>query len=402
MLSAARVVTAQSVLTPGWVRVNDQGWIVAVGEGEIPAHSDAFDDVLQLGDVTLVPGFVDMHCHGGGGVHFSDGPDAARAARAAHLAHGTTSTLASLVTEGPAQLLAQVRDLLPFVADGTLAGIHLEGPWLSVARKGAHAEQLLRDPLDSEINALLQAGTYTRADGEPGQAIRMVTIAPELPGALGAIRRLSAAGVLVAVGHTDADSATTEAAIEAGATVATHLFNAMRPLHHREPGPVLPLMRAPGVALELVADGTHLHAELPFGVEEAAGVDRVIYVTDAMAAAAHADGNYQLGELNVEVHDGVAKLAGTDTIAGSTATMDRLFRGRALAAGGNAGVAGVEIDPHYATSLVAATLVTATNPARVLGLNDRGEIACGKRADLVVLSPGLDVESVFVAGKPVL
>ena len=406
LLTASRVVTSQGVHSPGWVRC-EGAIIAAVGSGELPSDGPASSalDRRNLGEVTLVPGFVDAHVHGGGGASYPEVAPAhfdrldeqvpALIARNAHLAHGTTSTIASLVTASPEALLDQVRALVPLVEDGTLRGIHLEGPWLSHARKGAHEERELRAPELSEIEALL---------GAARGAIRMVTIAPELPGALAAIERFVATGVVVAIGHTDANFEQTQRGIDAGATVATHLFNAMPALLHRAPGPVLALLEDERVTLELVADGVHLHPELVRWVERSTGTSRVMLVTDAMAAAASEDGEYRLGALEVEVRGGVATLAGTDTIAGSTATMDALFRQRAAAeaqegAGGesNAGAAAYADD----ASLVAAVRLTATNPARALGLDDVGDIAVGKRADLVVLDADLMPREVILAAKPV-
>lgn len=385
-LLAARVVTADAVHAPGWVRISspeEGGRVLGVGRRDGSARPSA-GAVRDLGDAILVPGFVDLHVHGGGGSGYpgaGDDAGAARAARAAHLACGTTTSMASLVTDTPEGLLSGVRRLAPLVAEGLLGGIHLEGPWLSPARTGAHDPALLRLPDPAEIDALLAAG---------GGAVRMVTIAPELPGALDAIRRLVDAGVLAAVGHTDADYATTVAAIGAGATVATHLFNAMRPIHHREPGPVVALMEDERVALELVADGVHLHPALLRDVEAAVGAERVVYVTDAMDAAARADGDYRLGALDVEVREGVARVAGTGTIAGGTATMDGLFRARALRDGG-----------WDDASLRAAARVTAANPARVAGWDASGDIVPGRRADLVALTPELRVAEVILGSRTV-
>lgn len=378
LLTASRLVTSESVHSPGWVRIAGDT-IVAVGAGPAPAGEG---DRRDLGEVTLVPGFVDAHVHGGGGASYPEvhsvGAQAALAARAAHLARGTTTTMASLVAASPAVLIEQVLALAPLVADGTLCGMHLEGPWLSPERKGAHDEGALRAPDANEIDVLLAAA--------PG-AIRMVTIAPELPGALAAIERFVDAGVVVAIGHTEADFERTRNAIDAGATVATHLFNAMPPLLHRAPGPVLALLDDRRVTLELVADGVHLHPELVRFVEQSAGTDRVMLVTDAMAAAACGDGEYRLGSLAVGVHEGVATLAGTDTIAGSTATMDALFRGRAA-------------DCSEA-SLVAAVRMTSTNPARALGLDGIGDIAVGRRADFVVFDDDLRLREVILSAKTV-
>jgi N-acetylglucosamine-6-phosphate deacetylase len=328
----------------------------------------------------VVPGFVDIHVHGGGGASYTD-PDGIAPAAEFHLRHGTTTTLASLVTASPAELIAGVRALAAATQDGTVAGIHLEGPWLSPARCGAHDPARMRDPDPAEIDAVLAAG-----DG----AIRMVTLAPELPGAEGAIRRFLDAGVVVAVGHTDANYEKTKQAIVAGATVGTHLFNAMPPLHHREPGPALALLEDPGVTVELIGDGVHVHPEVVRAVVRAAGPDRVAIVTDAMAAAGCADGAFRLGAVPIDVVSGVARVHGTSTIAGGTATMDRLFR--AL----NAGRAGLGSDPDAA--LVAAVRMTAATPARALGLEHVGTLRVGSDANLVVLDRDLLVSAVMAHG----
>ena len=203
------------------------------------------------------------------------------------------------------------------VRAGVIDGIHLEGPWLSAQRCGAHQPALMRDPDPAEIDRVLEAG---------GGAIRMVTIAPERDGALAAIGQIVDAGVVAAVGHTEATYDQTRAAIDAGATVGTHLFNAMRPINTREPGPVIALLEDPRVTVELITDGVHVDPALYRHVFRSVGPDRVSLVTDAMAAAGMSDGGYWLGPLAVDVVDGVARVAGTETIAGSTATMDHVFR----------------------------------------------------------------------------
>lgn len=217
----------------------------------------------------------------------------------------------------------------------------------------------------------------------------MITLAPERDGALGAIRRVVEAGAVAAVGHTDATYDQTRAAVAAGAAVATHLFNAMRPIHHREPGPVIALLEDARVTVEIIADGVHVDAALYRHVCRSAGPDRVSLVTDAMAAAGMADGPYRIGPLAVQVTDGVAHLAGTDTIAGSTATMDRLFRFAVR----HCGLARDD-------ALRAAVLQSSVNPARALGLPDP-MLAAGSRADLVVLDNALTVTAVIHRGEPV-
>lgn len=369
VLVAAAVVALDRVHRPGWVRVVGDR-IEAVGEGAPPEG-----DVIDLGDAVLVPGFVDVHCHGGGGSAFGADPDASAAAAAAHLAHGTTSVVASLVTGPRDRMMAEIASLAGLVESGLVAGIHLEGPWLSHAQCGAHDPAHLRAPERDEVLALVSH-----------PAVRMVTLAPELDGALDAIRAIVDAGAVAAVGHTDADLATARAALAAGATHATHLFNAMRPLRHRDPGPVLALLEDDRVALELVRDGVHLDVDLCRWLDATVAPHRLVAVTDAMAAAAGVDGRYELGSLDVDVVHGVARVAGTPTIAGSTATADVLFRS----------VAGPAYDD---SSLLRAALQTATNPARALGLGHVGVLMPGARADAVVLEPaGLDVRGVLRAG----
>lgn len=372
LLTAGTVATGSELLRPGWIEISGQT-ITGIGSGtpDRPADHD-------LGPATVVPGFVDTHVHGGGGASFSGGPTGTAAAVALHRRHGTTTLVASLVTESPADLLQQVIALADEVHAGMIAGIHLEGPWLAVERCGAHDPALLRDPDPTELRQVLEAG---------GGTIRMVTLAPERNGALDAIAALVDANVVAAVGHTEATYQQTRAAVDAGATVATHLFNAMRPIHHREPGPVIALLEDPRVTVEVIADGVHVDPALYRHVTHSAGADRVALVTDAMAAAGMSDGAYRIGPLAVDVTDGVAHLAGTHTIAGSTATMDRLFR---------FAVEHSELPPDEA--LLQAVRQSSINPARALGLPSPG-LTSGTPADLVVLDADLHVQAVLYRGE---
>jgi N-acetylglucosamine-6-phosphate deacetylase len=371
LIAAGTLVAADGVHRPGWIETSSDR-IVVCGAGAPPRPAD-----VEYPDAIVVPGFLDIHVHGGGGASYTDGvADEIACAARFHRSHGTTTTLASLVTAAPAELLRQVAALTDATKAGVVAGIHLEGPWLSSARCGAHDAAQLRDPDPAEIETLLAA-----ADG----AIRMVTIAPELPGSDDAIRLLADAGVVVAVGHTDASYQQAHRAVELGATVGTHLFNAMRPLHHRDPGPAVALLEDPRVTVELIADGVHVHRALLRHVIASAGTDRVALITDAMAAAGLADGSFRLGILDVDVQDQVARVRGMSTIAGSTATMDRIFR---------AAVDSSACDD----ALAAAAQMTATTPARTLGLTDVGRISPGLRADLVVLDADLAVHAVMAGG----
>jgi N-acetylglucosamine-6-phosphate deacetylase len=294
-----------------------------------------------------------------------------------HRTHGPTTTLARTVTASPADLQTAVRALTDATRAGVVAGIHLEGPWLSAAHCGAHDPRQLRDADLAEIDALLSIG---------GDAIRMVTLAPERSGSDKAISRFIAAGVVVAVGHTDATYEQTRHAVGLGATVGTHLFNAMRAVHHREPGPAIALLEDPRVIVELIADGVHVHPAMQRAVIDAAGADRVALVTDATAAAGLGNGEYQLGTVEIDVVEQVARVRGTSTIAGSTATMDQLFRA----------AAGFGSDRDAA--LVAAVKLTSTTPARALGLDSVGSLRPGADADLVVLDRDLHVTRVMTRG----
>jgi N-acetylglucosamine-6-phosphate deacetylase len=363
VLSADTVVARDGVREPGWVEVAD-GRITAVRAG-VPARSDRHGSVI-------VPGFVDIHCHGGGGASF-DSADAGECARAAafHRERGTTTVVGSLVTAAPDDLERRAAVLSELAADGVVAGIHYEGPFLSAARKGAHDPALLRDPHRSLVERLLRV-----------PHVRMMTIAPELDGGLDALRLVRDAGAVAAVGHTDATYEVTRAAVDAGARVATHLFNGMRPLHHREPGPILALLDAPDVVVELIGDGVHLHPAVVAHIARTKGAGGATLVTDAIAAAGMSDGDYELGGLDVEVREGVARLAGGGSIAGSTATAASVFR-RAVRESG--------------VALPEAVRMASTTPAALLGFGDRGAIAPGLRADLLVLDADLNVRDVLTA-----
>ncbi|GHE40026.1 N-acetylglucosamine-6-phosphate deacetylase [Streptosporangium violaceochromogenes] len=367
-LADARVVTPGGV-HEGWLTIED-GRITHVGHGPAPGPGHS------LAGRYVVPGFVDIHNHGGAGGSFPTGdPDEASRSVALHALHGTTTLVAGLVTASPEDLARAASSLADLCDDGVLAGIHLEGPYLSAARCGAHDPALLREPSPRELTELLKAGRGH---------VRMLTIAPELPGAIATIAEAVSNGVIAALGHSDATYDQAVAGIEAGCTVATHLYNAMPSPHHREPGPVAALLEDERVTVELINDGVHLHpamARLAFAV---AGPGRTAFVTDAMAAAGMGDGRYGLGPMTVNVVDGVARLAEGGAIAGSTLTMDAAFR------------YGVQ---RVGLSLPEAAEVTSLTPARVLGLADRlGSVAVGKRADLVVLTDDLEVCGVMRRG----
>ncbi|MET9348663.1 N-acetylglucosamine-6-phosphate deacetylase [Streptomyces termitum] len=368
VLAGARVVLPTGIVENGRVIV-DGGRIAGQAPEDAP--------VLDLSGHWLVPGFVDMHNHGGGGASFTSGTveDVLKGVHT-HRLHGTTTVVASFVT-GETDFLVQRAGLLSELAEqGEIAGIHFEGPFISPCRKGAHDETLLRDPHPADVLKLIDAAR--------GQA-RMVTLATELPGGIDSVRLLAEQGVIAAIGHTDASYEQTAEAIDAGATVATHLYNAMPGLGHRAPGPIAALLEDERVTVELINDGTHLH---PAALELAfhhAGAARVAFITDAMDAAGFGDGRYMLGPLEVEVKDSVARLVEGGSIAGSTLTLDRAFKRAAT------------IDRLPVESIVQAI---SANPARLLGVDDRvGSLEPGKDADLVVLDADFDVKGVMRKGE---
>lgn len=382
VLTGARVVLPTGVVENGRVRV-EGGLITDVGSVEgasldaLSVEGDVDGAALDLTGHWVVPGFVDMHNHGGGGASFTSGSadDVLRGVRT-HQEHGTTTLVASTVTGEMGFLAQRAGFLSELVEQGDLAGIHFEGPFISPCRKGAHSEALLRDPDPAEVRKLLDAARGTA---------RMVTLATELPGGIDSVRLLAEHGVIAAIGHTDATYEQTVEAIDAGATVATHLFNAMPPLGHRAPGPIAALLEDERVTVELINDGTHLH---PAALELAfhrAGADRVAFITDAMDAAGFGDGVYQLGPLEVEVKEGVARLAVGGSIAGSTLTLDTAFRRAAT------------VDRLPVPDIVRAI---STNPAKLLGLQDRvGSLEPGKDADLVILTADFTIAGVLRRGE---
>ena len=373
------MVLSGTVVTP--TRVVDDGVVEVRGDrlGYVGPHDGWHGETPEPAGL-LVPGFVDSHCHGGGGHSATTTDhDAIAAVAAHHLARGTTSMLASLVSAPTEAITAQVAAIADLVLEGgsPIVGSHLEGPWLSHARCGAHDPAELAEPDADAARGWLAAGRGT---------VRMVTLAPELPRSGAVSDLLEDAGVLAAHGHTDADAGSFAAALRARRTPhVTHLFNGMPPLHHREPG-------APGAALrelargsttvELIADGVHLADETVSLVFDVDPGGHVVLVSDAMAAAGLPDGDFELGSMAVRVTDGIARVD-NGSIAGGTSHLADLVHRCVTVAG---------VDP------VVVVAAASTTPAALLGLGDRGALATGLRADVLSLTDDWRVDRVMRGG----
>jgi N-acetylglucosamine-6-phosphate deacetylase len=387
VLTAGTVVTPDEVLSPGYVAVRD-GLITAVGEGA-PGNNRP-GPVVDLGQRVVAPGYFDVHVHGGDGAQVNGDDLAEVVASVEHVArfharYGTTSMLATTVSDSPERLRTTVEGIGEVVRAGsvqrgaTVRGVHLEGPWIARARMGAHHPDSLRLPDAAELASLVAAS---------GGCIRMVTIAPELQGGRELMAEAARSEIAVSIGHTDADFETTLAAIEAGARHATHLFNAMAPPHHRRPGAVTALLLDDRVTLEIVADLEHVHPAV-LALAARCAPRRLVAVSDAVPAAGLEPGNYEIGRIEVSVEAGRVSLANDpSTLAGSVLTMDAAVRNLV-------GVVGMPLD--------AAVAAASAVPAWAAGLGDTGlgHLRADAPADLVVLEPDLSVAATIVAGQAV-
>ena len=354
--------------------------VVVIANSTIVSIEAITDDPATASGELILPGLVDMHCHGGGGASFTaaNEQDVVKAA-VHHLAHGTTTLIASAVTDTPEAMTATISCLAAAADQGVVAGIHIEGPFLSPQRCGAQDPAQLQRPDVALAAALLDAGRGH---------VCVMTIAPELPGASSVLELLRERGVRAAVGHTVADARTVRDTLaRPEASVVTHLFNGMPPIHHRDPGPAMAAMvaaRDGDATVELIADGVHVADETVAAVWSLVGGDHIALVTDAMAAAGLPDGNFMLGPQQVTVRDGVATLTHGDSLAGGTSRMIDLVR-RQVAAGLN---------------LVEVVRAASHTPARVIGAQTRvGGLIPGLRADLVVTNADLHPQRVMRAGE---
>lgn len=391
----ARKVDARGVQGHYWVVSDARGVIVATGTNEESFESacrsvgiDPADDraIIDANGRILTPGYVDIHSHGAWEKSFDDGPAGIDVARAGHAVHGTTRQVLSLITN-PINVMRRNLANVHAAMDGRpdILGAHLEGPFLALSRKGAHDPECLKDPVAELVDGLLEA-----ADG----CIRQITIAPELPHGISAIKRFAAAGVVPAVGHCDADYETAKRGFDAGAGIMTHMFNAMNGLHHRNPGPIPAAVEDPRVTIELINDGFHVDdpmVRLGFALAS----HRIAFVTDSMAATDCPDGAYKLGALDVNVVDGHARLVSNGAIAGSTLLLEKAVQRAVLELGFDAA------DAVEAATLTPARALWLDRPNPVTG-SPLGLVAPGYAADLLLSDPATwRVEEVWCAGRKV-
>jgi len=381
LLNNAVIYLPDSVLIGGSILIED-GRIAGIF-----AAGDALpDNVAVQFDVegrTLIPGFIDLHVHGGGGADAMGAatqPDAIERMSRYHASHGTTSFLPTTLTADHEPLLQAIRGIVQAMKSGTsgaeVLGIHMEGPYLNPKRCGAQDSRSMRIPSRKEIEQYLHA-----AEG----ALRLITLAPERDEMMELIRYLrDEMGVTVSIGHSDADSKTVRAAVEAGATHVTHLFNGMSPLHHREPGVAGSALMHDELAVELICDGVHLHPEIIRMVYKVKPHNRIVLVTDSIGAAGCPNGEYDLGSMPIVLKDGTARLRDGGNLAGSCLTMER-----ALA--NTMAFTGIPLEDV----LPGLTI----NPAKQIGVENRkGSIELGKDADLAVLDTDYAVVRTYVKG----
>jgi len=381
--SARRLYTpTEEVSNP--LLIVDEGRIAEISTR--PATSaPASAALVDFGDAVLAPGFLDIHIHGGAGL------DVMRASRSELprlgqflTQHGVTGYFATTVAAPLDATFAALERLADAIeqqspanggpAEARPLGIHLEGPFLSHKRRGVHPPEYLVEPTISIFEKLWQA-----ARGH----VRMMTIAPEIPGAMEVISEAARRNVLVSIGHSDAESLTALQAVKAGARHATHTFNAMRPLDHRNPGIIGEVLSDDAITADIIVDGIHVSPEVVKVFLQAKGPDRAVLITDAISATGMPDGRYQLGPIEVDVADGKATANGS--LAGSVLTMDRAVR---------------NVTKFSNWTLREAVRAATFNPANAAGLAaDRGRLAVGTVADFVVLSSAGEVIRTIVGGR---
>lgn len=383
LITGASVVTPEGVVEQGWIWLKD-GIVAAIG-----GHSDAWPaeaeeaDRIDVDGGWVLPGFIDVHVHGGAGYDFMDADrDGLDAITRFHASNGTTGLLATSLTASREELTGVLERVSRYRSEpmpyAQVLGVHFEGPFINPKWKGAQNPNYIVPPQAEWLEEWV--ARY------PG-LIKIQTLAPESEGALDYIERLAAHGIVPSCGHTDATYDQVVAAADRGLRHAVHTFNAMKPLHHREPGTVGAVLTDDRITAEVIADGHHVH---PAGLQIVArmkGTDKVILVTDAMSAAGMPDGDgYELGGLPVVMTCGVARLKESGNLAGSTLTMIAAFR---------------HMVKNVGVSVPDASRMASANPARQIGVDDvTGSLQAGKRADVLLLDAELELKGVWIGGRP--
>ncbi|MBE3091704.1 MAG: N-acetylglucosamine-6-phosphate deacetylase [Candidatus Atribacteria bacterium] len=364
--------------------------IIIIEKGKIIAITNKKEDLailknvekIEAKDKFVVPGYIDIHVHGGGGSDVMDGEyEAIKQVATTHSRFGTTAFLPTTMTMAKDKIIKSLKSIHEARLKGTgtaeILGIHLEGPYINPEKKGAQKEEDIKKVSVEEFLEFNQAS---------GNLIRLVTIAPEMPGAIDFIRWLHQQGIIVSVGHSNATYKQVQEGIQAGLSHVTHIFNAMRGLHHREPGVVGAALSSPKLIVEMIADGVHLHPMVLKMLTQIKESEKLVLITDAMRATGFKEGTYDLGGQEVIVTQGQAKLK-NGTLAGSVLTMDKAVKNLVTKVG---------------ISLLNAVQMASYNPAKCLGIDDRkGSLEINKDADIVILNKNLETELTMVAGKVV-
>ncbi|MEM0490818.1 MAG: N-acetylglucosamine-6-phosphate deacetylase [Ignisphaera sp.] len=384
VLRNTKIVRECGVIDNGYV-VIDRGRIIDIGRGSPPYPNIESED---LDGYTVLPGFIDTHIHGIEGIDVTrdSEPEALLEIAYRLVKYGVTSFTPTTISAPHDTLLAvckaihNAKAMWRPVHGARILGLHLEGPYINKEMAGAHNPRYIRRPSIQELRELVEASN---------NSVIQVTVAPEVENSLDFIRYVKQIGIVVSAGHTNASYEEGVKAIESGVTKATHLFNGMKKFHHRDPGIALALIENPSVYLEIIADYVHLHPAVVRHVVKYAGTDRVVLITDAIAATGLSDGEYSLGDLRIRVEQGVTKLFDRNVLAGSMLTMDKAFRNL--------------LDLGF--NIVDVARMSSTTPAKSLDLESKlkvGKIEIGYLADIVAIDENYRVRKVYIEGEKVL
>jgi N-acetylglucosamine-6-phosphate deacetylase len=375
---AKEIITPETIIPQGVVLVEGKK-ILQVGSRSTVRVADDEFEMLHFEGQTLVPGFIDVHIHGGQGRDVMEGSlEAIEVVSKFLAAHGTTSYLATTVTASPIVTIQAVENLGKLISQDTggarVLGLHLEGPFISQEKRGVHPSEHIRPPSTRIFDELVKMSN---------NQVKLITLAPETPGGLDFIRHIRAKGILVSLGHSNATGEVARQAIQAGASNATHTFNAMRNFNHREPGILGAVLTDSRIWAELIADGVHVDPVAIQMLLKCKGPRRILLITDALSAAGMPDGDYQLGSLPIRVSEGVCR-SREGVLAGSTLTQDRALR---------------NIVSWTGLPLEEAVYMVSRNPAESVGVSGfKGSIQAGYDADLVLLNYDLSVQATVCEG----